>query len=190
MPCSPKLTIPRLGAMNSGGSGKISPHLLSKHRRHSQRQRWSWSLYLQHAQFNIGAFCWADPGLDFSQFPIQRNVKSPLRSYFSVARSAFSPCVLPREFLTEPSSGYQPGDTLMVTTNRWATRSIGTQLLDPTGVGRWSGLSYLGKRVKRLTLFTAYRSPRQQHKGGLASLTNNMLYCCQKASRHPMCIGK
>jgi hypothetical protein len=117
------------------------------------------------AQFNIGTFCWADPGLDSSQFPIQQKVKQPLRSYFSEAKSAFSSSVLPRDS-TAPASGYQPGGTLVVTTNQWASRSIGTQLLDPTGMGRWSGLSYLGKRGKRLALLTAYCSPRQQHKGG------------------------
>jgi hypothetical protein len=96
------------------------------------------------AQLNIGTFCWADPGLDFSQFPIQQKIKSPLQSYFSAAKSAFSSIVLPRDS-TATSSGYQPGGTLMVTTNQWASRSIGTQLLDPTGMGRCSGLSYLGK---------------------------------------------
>ncbi len=119
------------------------------------------------AHYNIGTFCWADPGLDFSQFPIQQKVKQPLsaRSYFSAAKSAFSSSVLPRDS-TAPASGYQPGGTLTVTKNQWASRSIGAQLLDPTGMGRWSGLSYLGKQGKRLALLTAYRSPRQQHQGG------------------------
>ncbi len=54
----------------------------------------------------------------------------------------------------------------MATTDQCATRSIGSQLLDPTGLGRWSGLSYLGKCGKRLAILAAYRSPRQQPKGG------------------------
>jgi hypothetical protein len=54
----------------------------------------------------------------------------------------------------------------MTSTNHWATRSIGNQLLDPSGLGRWSGLSYLGKKGKRLAILTAYRSPRQQPNGG------------------------
>ena len=53
----------------------------------------------------------------------------------------------------------------MATTNQWATRSIGTPLLNPKGLGRWSGISYLGKRGKRLAILTAYCSPRQQPKG-------------------------
>jgi hypothetical protein len=116
------------------------------------------------AQFHIGTFCWADPGLDFSQFHIKQKIKSPLRSYFSATKSAFSSSVSPKDSL--PLSGYKPGGAFMATTNQWATRCIGTQLLDSTGLGRWSGLSYLGKRGKQLAILTAYRSPRQQPKGG------------------------
>ncbi len=54
----------------------------------------------------------------------------------------------------------------MATTGKWATRSTGKVLVDPSGLGRWSGLSYLGKSNKRLTILTAYRSPRQQHVAG------------------------
>ena len=115
------------------------------------------------AQFQIGTFCWADPGLDFSQFHIRQKLKRPLRSYFTAAKSAYSSSILPKD--ANASSGYQPEDTFRTSTNHWATRSIGT-LLDPTGLGRWSGLSYLGKRGKRLAILTAYRSPRQQPTGG------------------------
>ena len=54
----------------------------------------------------------------------------------------------------------------MATTAKWATRSSGEPLVDPSGLGRWSGLCYVGKRGKRLAIITAYRSPRGQPKGG------------------------
>jgi hypothetical protein len=54
----------------------------------------------------------------------------------------------------------------MATTGKWATRSTGKILVDPTGLGRWSGLTFLGKRNKRLTVLTAYRSPRQRPTAG------------------------
>jgi hypothetical protein len=65
----------------------------------------------------------------------------------------------------------------MTSTNHWATRSIGNQLLDPSGLGRWSGLSYLGKKGKRLAILTAYRSPRQQPNGsfGFFDQQNSLL---------------
>ena len=61
---------------------------------------------------------------------------------------------------------YQPGGTFMATTGKWATRSTGKMVVDTTGLGRWSGLTFLGKRNKRLTVLTAYRSPRQQPSSG------------------------
>jgi hypothetical protein len=54
----------------------------------------------------------------------------------------------------------------MATTGKWTTRSTGKATEDPSGLGRWSGLTYLGKQNKRLTVLTAYRSPRQQPSAG------------------------
>ena len=54
----------------------------------------------------------------------------------------------------------------MASTGKWATRSVGKPLVDPSGLGRWSGLEYIGKRGRRLAILTAYRSPRQQPTGG------------------------
>ena len=116
------------------------------------------------AQLNVGTFCWADPGLDFSQSTVLQKLQRPLRSHFGAARRAFSSSALPKT--STPSSGYQPGGTFMASTGRWATRSTGKPLIDPSGLGRWSGLSYLGRGGKRIAIITAYRSPRQQPMGG------------------------
>ena len=117
------------------------------------------------AQLKTGTFCWADPGLDFSIPTVLRSLQTPLGNNFDAARSAFSSSKLPETSLCG-ATGYQPGGTFMATTNRWATRSTGKPLVDPTGLGRWSGLCFLGKRGKRLAILTAYRSPRQTTKGG------------------------
>ena len=117
------------------------------------------------AQRNVGTFCWADPGLDFSKAHVRRSLQRPISAHFTTARSAFSSCLLPETQLTG-ANGYQPGGTFMATTAKWATRSSGEPLVDPSGLGRWSGLCYVGKRGKRLAIITAYRSPRGQPKGG------------------------
>jgi hypothetical protein len=118
------------------------------------------------AQLKVGTFCWADPGLDFSKTPIRQILQQhPISNHFTSARSAYSSSTLPDTALSG-SSGYQPGGTFMSTTGRWATRSTGKPLVDPSGLGRWSGLCFLGKRGKRLAILTAYRSPRQQPTGG------------------------
>ncbi|KAI2513931.1 hypothetical protein MHU86_315 [Fragilaria crotonensis] len=117
------------------------------------------------AQLKVGTFCWADPGLDFSQPSVRRSLQSPIGNHFHSARSACSSSTLPETY-TSGSSGYQPGGTFMATTGRWSSCSTGIPLVDPSGLGRWSGLCYLGKRGKRLAILTAYRSPRQQPTGG------------------------
>ncbi|KAI2493431.1 hypothetical protein MHU86_21130 [Fragilaria crotonensis] len=120
------------------------------------------------AHFHVGTFCWADPGLDFSDMSVRRSLHQPLRSHFTTARSAFSSSTLPpvKRDSRRNSSSYQPGGTFMATTGKWASRSTGKIIVDPTGLGRWSGLTFLGKRGKRLTVITAYRSPRQQPSAG------------------------
>ena len=116
------------------------------------------------AQIQVGTFCWADPGLALSQPSVHRSISSPLRSHFPTVRSAFSSSVLPASLTL--NSSYQNGGTFMATTGKWTTRSAGKPLVDPSGLGRWSGLSFLGKGNRRLAILTAYRSPRQQPTGG------------------------
>ena len=119
------------------------------------------------AQFQVGTFCWADPSLDFSQLPVRQAIQRPLTAHFGTSRSAHSASLLPSTGTpSSKTSGYQPGGTFMATTAKWATRSTGKPLSDPSGMGRWSGLCYLGKRGKRMAIITAYRSPRQQPSGG------------------------
>ena len=116
------------------------------------------------AQLKVGTFCWADPGLDLSQVHVQQKLQRPINAHFVTARRAFSTCELPKDYPLP--SAYQPGGTFMASTGRWATRSTGKVLIDPKGLGRWSGLRYIGKRGKCFAILTAYRSPRQQPSGG------------------------
>ena len=117
------------------------------------------------AQLKVGTFCWADPCLDFSQMSVRRSLQTPINQHFTSARCAFSSCDIPETRLSG-KTGYQPGGTFMASTGRWATRSMGKPLVDPSGMGRWSGLCNLGKGGKRLAILTAYRSPRGGPSGG------------------------
>ena len=117
------------------------------------------------AQFKTGTFCWADHGLNLAQTPIQQKLKTPILAHFGAARSACSYSILPPG-PTALRTGYQPGGTFTATTGKWVTRSTGKPIVDPSGLGRWSGLSFLGKRGKRLAIITAHRSPRQQPTEG------------------------
>ena len=117
------------------------------------------------SQFKVSTFCWADHGLNLSQVSIRQALQRPITSYFGTARTACSYSSLPPG-PASLRSGFQPGGTFMATTGKWATRSTGKPITDPSGLGRWSGLCFLGKRGKKLAIFTAYRSPRQQPTGG------------------------
>jgi hypothetical protein len=112
--------------------------------------------------YQVGTYCWTDPSLDFLQPTAKSKLKTPTLAHFKTARTAFSCSTIPNE----GDSLYKPGGTLTTTTGKWTTRCIGNPLSDPSGMGRWSGLSYLGKNERRLTIMTAYRSPRQQPNGG------------------------
>ena len=136
------------------------------------------------AQFQVGTFCWADPGLDFSQPPIRHRLQGPISNHFVSARTACSSSTLPEHHLSG-SSGYQPGGTFMATTDRWASRSTGKPLVDPSGLGRWSGLCYLGKGGKRLAMITAYRSPRQQPMGGFGFFDQQHSLLLSKGVKKP-----
>ena len=117
------------------------------------------------AQFQVGTFCWADPGLNLSQLPVQQALQRPLSAHFTSSRSTYSASTLPLD-ASSSSSSYQPGGTFMTTTDKWTTRRTGKPLCDPSGLGRWPGLCYTYKRLKRLAILTAYRSPQQAPKGG------------------------
>jgi hypothetical protein len=117
------------------------------------------------AQLKVGTFCWADHSLNLSQVPVKQSLTRAITAFFGMARTACSFSVLPPG-PTALQSGYQPGGTLTTTTGKWATRSTGSPIVDPSGLGRWSGLRYQGKQNKKLAIVTAYRSPRQSPTGG------------------------
>jgi hypothetical protein len=113
-------------------------------------------------QYQVGTFCWADPSIDFLQPAATSKLKTQTLAHFKTARTAFSCSTIPNE----GQSLYKPGGTLTTTTGKWTTRCVGCPIIDTSGMGRWSGLSYLGKNGRHLSILTAYRSPRQQAKGG------------------------
>lgn len=120
------------------------------------------------AQSHVSTFCWADPGVNFSIMSFRQSLHQPIRSHFATAGSAFSSSPLPpvKRNNRSTSSSYKPGGLFMATTGKWGTRSTGKIIDDPTGLGRLSALTFLGKRGKRLTVISAYCSPRQQPTAG------------------------
>ena len=130
------------------------------------------------AQFQTSTFCWADHGLALSQLPVGQALHCPILSHFGTARSACSYSVLPPG-RTAFQNGYQSGGTFTATTGKWVTRSTGNPLSDPFGLGPWSGLCFLGKKVGRLQFSQPTTEVLDSNQGqDAASIINNMpLFC-------------
>jgi Reverse transcriptase (RNA-dependent DNA polymerase) len=57
-----------------------------------------------------------------------------------------------------PEKTFQAGGSITLCLGSWTTTIIGKDIQDPTGLGRWSGLSIRGKHNNILSLVTAYRT--------------------------------
>ncbi len=117
------------------------------------------------SQLHIGTFCWADPGLDFFQFHIRHKLKSPLRYYFTAAKSAFSSSSLPKEASTA-SSGYQPGEPLwrLQTTGQLVASVTNYSIPQASVDGPVSRISERRKTARNSHSLS--KPPRQQPNGG------------------------
>jgi hypothetical protein len=92
--------------------------------------------------------CWSHAHLrsDLQQF---------VRSYYMQSKIAYgSPS---DEVDTCPANeSYQSGGNLTIATGALASRSNGKPVIDPTGLGRWSGMTLDLSQDRRLSLITAY----------------------------------
>jgi hypothetical protein len=132
-------------------------------------------------QYQVGTFCWADPSIDFLQAAATSKLKTQTLAHFKTACTAFSCSTIPNE----GKSQNKPGGTLTTTTGKWTTRCVGCPIIGTSGMGRWSGLSYLGKNGRHLSILTAYRSPCQQAKGGFGFYDQQYVLLIASGIRKP-----
>ena len=83
-----------------------------------------------------------------SQASIRRHYQTSKISYSSPSREV--------DPMPENES-FQPGSTVTFPNQKMATLIHGQAFSDPTGLGRWSGLTFRGKENKMFTTITAYR---------------------------------
>ena len=57
-----------------------------------------------------------------------------------------------------PTETYQAGGSLTLCLGRWTTAILGSDIVDPTGLGRWSGITLRGKHDNVLHIISAYRT--------------------------------
>jgi hypothetical protein len=93
--------------------------------------------------------CWQHPYLrdDFN------NVARRFQRQFKTVFGSPSPAIDP----IPPSETYQAGGTITMVVGSLVSRIQGKSLSDPTGLGRWSGITFSGSKAQQLTVITAYR---------------------------------
>ena len=94
--------------------------------------------------------CWAHPHLTADFRRQARRFYRQNRTAFSSPSCEIDPC--------GERETFQAGGTITAAIGRSASYSIGDTLTDPTGLGRWSGLTFQGKSQTKLSIITAYRS--------------------------------
>ena len=101
------------------------------------------------AGFSETNACWSHPHLraDF-QSAVRRSYKQSTVAFGSPTKD-IDPC--------NSSESFQAGGNLTLITGRMTARSTGQNIVDSTGLGRWSGVTIEGTGGCRLSIKTAYR---------------------------------
>jgi hypothetical protein len=101
------------------------------------------------AAYQVDMLCQAETNLDWEAREVKDRVLQVLCSHWRYSKVATS-----SSEWRLPHASYQPGGTLTLVGNPWASRS--TTSSDPSGMGRWSEVTVRGKS-KKVTFITAYR---------------------------------
>jgi hypothetical protein len=119
--------------------------------------------------YQVDMLCLAETNLDWEARDVKLRVIQVLRNHWKTSKVATS-----SSSWTWPESSYQPGGTLTLVGNPWASRA--TTGADSSGMGRWSEVTITGK-TKKVTFVTAYRVCQQ--KGARAGpKTSFIQQCC------------
>ena len=87
---------------------------------------------------------------------LKSKFKASIQKHFPMTKIAYSSPSNEIDPMPEKES-YQAGGTVTFTIRKMVTLSHGQPIIDPTGLGRWSGLHFRGKDNKKFTTITAYR---------------------------------
>ena len=78
------------------------------------------------------------------------------RKHFDMATTTFSSPSTVIDPIPDTET-YQAGGTATLSTQSMVSMALGPGLMDPSGLGRWSGQTFRGKDGKSLSIITAYR---------------------------------
>ena len=110
----------------------------------------------QMAVFDVDCFGLAETNTAWQQYYLQLGYRESIRRQFRLGKSVFG---YPTEAVDKCSMGdtFQAGGCLTTIQGRHTTMVQGHGIVDPTGLGRWSGLTLEGKGGSKLSIITVYR---------------------------------
>jgi hypothetical protein len=88
---------------------------------------------------------------------LQADFRKQLRKYYRQSKVHFGFPVVEIDKCAENST-YQPGESLTLVNENLTSSCFGDNHGDPTGLGRWSGITLRGKGNFNMTIITAYRT--------------------------------
>ena len=107
--------------------------------------------------FKVDIFGIAETNPCWTHLHLTADFRRQARRFYRQNRIAFSSPSREIDPCGERAT-FQAGGTITAATWRSVSYSIGDTLTDPTGLGRWSGLTFQGKSQTKLSIITAYRS--------------------------------
>jgi hypothetical protein len=109
------------------------------------------------SSFSVDAFGMAETNTSWQKPHLQSDFKARVLRQFRYGKTVFG---FPRVDI-DPSGEketFQAGGNLQVVQGPLTTTVSGPAILDPTGLGRWCGTTFEGKRSQKLSVITAYRT--------------------------------
>ena len=109
------------------------------------------------SSFSVDVFGMAESNTSWQKFHLQSDFKARVLRQFRYGKTVFGYPSVDIDPSGEKET-YQAGGNLQVVQGRLTTTASGPTILDSTGLGRWSGITFEGRRSQKLSVITAYRT--------------------------------
>jgi hypothetical protein len=109
------------------------------------------------SSFAVDVFGMAETNTSWQHQHLQADFKARVHRQFRYGKTVFG---FPSSTV-EPShhqETYQAGGSLQVVKGRLTTTALGNSISDPSGLGRWCGITLVGRRAQKFSIITAYRT--------------------------------
>ena len=131
-------------------------------------------------ELHTDTFCWPDQLVDWFHTQRATQFKKTVNKIYDRNKTKFSSSIAQRR----NNAGYNPGGTLTCTTQQWSSKCNSTYK-DPHDMGRWSGLRIQGKKGRKISIITAYRTPKSKNTQTSTFHSQQMAIMATKGMENP-----